>query len=157
VINRIEQWIEEINEEHLPRRKSCVILEAEFKGFYPTQFLEDSYFVVAPEIPKPDFPELRDMGLGEFIDMQVNGVTYMNTYYLSQNNINNFRLHFHELVHVAQWGLVGAANFIGRYISEIQRYGYHAAPLEEMAYALDQHYSSGGSHLDVPSYVQSKL
>lgn len=157
MINQIENWIDETNHDYRSQRCSCSTLAAAFIGFYPPQFLKDSYFVIVNHIPKPNFPELRQMGLGDFIDMPANGITYKNTYYVSQNQANNLRLHFHELVHVAQWSLLGAEGFIGRYINEIQSYGYDSAPLEQMAYSLDYHYDSGGADLDVPSYVQSKI
>lgn len=157
MINRIEMWIDETNREYQSQRYSCSTLEAAFNGFYPSQFLKESYFVVVEEIPKPNFPELRQMGLGEFIDMPVQGITYKNTYYVSSKQVNSLRLHFHELVHIVQWGLLGAEGFINRYINEIQQFGYDSAPLEKMAYFLDHHYHSGGAPLDVPSYVQSKM
>lgn len=157
MINRIEDWIDETNREYQSQRHSCMTLEAAFSGFYPAQFLRDSYFVVVEHIPKPNFPELRNMGLGDFIDMPVNGITYKNTYYVLQMQANDLHLHFHELVHVVQWGLLGTDGFISRYINEIQRYGYDYAPLEQMAYSLEHHYHSGGVPLDVPSYVQSKV
>lgn len=113
--------------------------------------------MVVDNIPKPDFPELRQMGLGNFIDMPVDGITYKNTYYLNQVHANNLRLHFHELVHLVQWNLLGSEEFINRYISEIQLYGYDSAPLELMAYSLDKHYSSGGKHLNIPRYVELHL
>jgi hypothetical protein len=46
---------------------------------------------------------------------------------------------------------------IKRYVQEIQTYGYRNAPLEEMAYALDGHYSAGGDRLDVFSHVKDKI
>ena len=157
MINRIEQWIDDTNHNFQSQRISCSTFDTVFVGFYSSQFLRKSYFVLVDNIPKPDFPELRAMGLGDFIDMPVNGITYKDTYYLIQDQANNLRLNFHELVHVVQWGLLGASNFINRYIYEIQNYGYESAPLEKMAYFLDHHYSSGGASLDVPSYVQSKM
>ena len=39
--------------------------------------------------------------------MTVNGVTYKNTYYIIPQAAEILRLHFHELVHVAQWGNLG--------------------------------------------------
>lgn len=157
MINRIEEWIDDTNLKYRAQRNSCAIFDTAFMGFYPSEFLRKSYFVSVDNIPKPDFPELRDMGLGEFIDMPVSGITYKDTYYLVRTQADNLRLHFHELVHVAQWRLLGVANFINRYIYEIHNYGYESSPLERMAYFLDHHYSSGGADLDVPSYVQSKL
>ena len=53
-------------------------------------------------MPKPHFPEFRQMGLGDFTDMSVEGITYKNTYYILPHVARTLRLHFHELVHVAQ-------------------------------------------------------
>ena len=157
MINRIEEWIVGINKRYRPHRISCSLFESEFAGFYPSKFLRDSYFVAVNDIPKPNFPELREIGLGDFIEMPVNGITYKNTYYINKSQARNLRLHFHELVHVVQWDMLGTAGFIGRYINEIQIHGYDSAPLELMAYNLDNHYSTGGPPLDIPSHVQSKI
>ena len=66
-------------------------------------------------------------------------------------------LHFHELVHVAQWSILGAKKFIERYIAEIQNHGYDNAPLERMAYGLQDHFSGKKGALDVFGYVQQKI
>lgn len=157
MINLIEEWIDSINTKYQSQRKLCSHFSSNFSGFYSEEFLEKSYFVVVENIPKPDFSELREAGLGDFIDMEVKGITYKNTYYVHSRYADELRLHFHELVHVAQWSLLGASGFINRYISEIQAHGYDDAPLELMAYALDGHYYRGGNPVDVPSYVQSKM
>lgn len=157
MINRIETWIDSINTEYQSQRKSCSIFSSEFSGFYSERFLEDSYFVVVDNIPKPNFPELREAGLGDFIDLEVNGITYKNTYYVHPHCVGELRLHFHELVHVVQWRLLGAHSFINRYISEIQSHGYDDAPLEKMAYSLDGYFSQGGKPVDVKGCVQSKM
>ena len=157
VLNKIEQWIDQTNIDYRSERISCDCFIDDFNGFYPISFLKQAYFVVVENIPKPDFPGLREIGLGGFIDMRVDGITYKNTYYILPHVEQNLRLHFHELVHVAQWGNLGAANFIQRYIREIQSHGYAGAPLEKMAYVLDAHYASRGEKLDVPSYVSEKI
>lgn len=157
MINRIEQWIKETNRLHQDQRQSCSVFEDEFRGFYSPDFLRTSYFVIVDSLPKPDLPELRQMGFGGFIDMPAAAITYMDTYYVSRPHADNLRLHFHELVHVVQWELLGITNFITRYMLEIQTHGYHQAPLERMAYTLDQHYASGGERLDVSTYVRSEM
>lgn len=157
MLNQIEQWIDQTNIDNKNQRVSCNLFMENFKGFYPASFLKESYFVVVNNIPKPDFSGLREIGLGEFIDMRINGITYKNTYYILPHEEQNLRLHFHELVHVAQWKNLGAINFIRRYIKEIQHYGYDGAPLEKMAYGLDAHYANGGVKLDIPSYVSENI
>ena len=157
MIEQIGQWIDQTNIAYQEQRTCCDHFSKEFEGFYSVPFLQNAFFAVVDKIPKPDFPELRQMGLGDFIDMDVTGITYKNTYYILPHAINTISLHFHELVHVAQWKILGARNFIQRYIFEIQNYGYSQAPLEIMAYSLDNHFSRGGNKVDIPSFVSEKI
>ncbi len=157
MIKHIEAWIDSTNLKYQSQRNTCSIFSTSFSEFYSENFLKDAYFVVVDNIPKPDFPELREAGLGDFMDMEANGITYKNTYYINEASAEDLRVHFHELVHVAQWGFLGAQGFIVRYIHEIQNYGYDNAPLELMAYGLDDHYSQGKTPMDVLSYVRSHL
>lgn len=157
VLEQIEQWIDATNIKYKTQRISCEKFTCEFEGFYPSEFLKNAFYVVVDEIPKPDFPILREMGLGDFVDMDVAGITYKNTYYILPDAAKDLRVHFHELVHVAQWLKLGPDVFILRYISEIQRVGYNDAPLEKMAYALDEQFVSKGDKIDVPKYVSQTL
>jgi len=157
MLNKIEQWIDQTNAKHKDQRHSCDRFTDDFKGYYPESFLKQAYYVVLDEIPKINFPELRQFGFGDLMDMDANGITYKDTYYITPNGINNLRLHFHELVHVVQWEKLGAQNFITRYMSEIQNCGYTDAPLEKMAYALDARFSNKGEIIDVLNFVSEQL
>ena len=157
MIEEIEAWINQVNSSHKAVRMSCSVFEEYFNGFYSPNFLKRAFFVVVDEIPKPDFPELREVGLGDFIDMNVGGITYNDTYYIKREAADELRLHFHELVHVLQWRELGLHGFITRYIREIQHFKYDNAPLEKMAYALDEHYQSKGRHLSVERFVRENL
>ncbi len=155
MLDKIDQWIDQTNSSFLKQRVCCDRFTKDFEGFYSVPFLQNAFFVVVDKIPRPAFPELRQMGLGDFIDMNIAGITYKSTYYILPQAINNIRLHFHELVHVAQWEELGSSCFIERYIREIKTYGYDQAPLEVMAYSLDNHFANGGSKGDIPNFVSS--
>lgn len=157
MLEEIENWIHEINARHETERVSCTFFKLEFQGFYSPIFLESAYFVVTDHIPKPNFPRLRQAGLGGFIDMDVAGITYNDTYYVKTSAAKELRLHFHELVHVIQWRTLTPQGFIRRYIQEIHDLGYYEAPLEKMAYALDAHYQAKGQNLDIEKYVREHL
>ncbi|MFD1217625.1 hypothetical protein [Microbulbifer celer] len=157
MIEHINGWIDETNKEFLEARICCARFKNAFHGFYSAAFLENSFFVVTDEIPKPDFPELRAIGFGDFIDMPVRGISYKNTYYIARGEEADFQLHFHELVHVAQWEHLGALNFIRRYMKEIQDFGYDKSPLETMAYGLDRHYAAGREKINVQSFVTNNI
>ena len=157
MVEAIEKWVHEINNHHKYKRKSCALFAESFHGFYSFDFLDSAYFVVTNHIPKPDFPELREEGLGDLIDKDFEGITYDDTYYVKTAAADELRLHFHELVHVLQWRTLTPQVFIRRYIQEIQDFDYEGAPLEKMAYALDAHYQRGGPQLDVAKYVREHL
>lgn len=157
MIEMIEEWIRQVNIFHKPERRSCSFFREHFKGFYSPEFLETAYFVVTDNIPKPDFPELREAGLGDFIDMEFGGITYNDTYYVKEGSANEFSLHFHELVHVVQWKELSPEGFIRRYIQEIEEFGYDGAPLEKMAYGLQSHYQLKKHPLGVEQYVRENL
>ena len=157
MIDKVELWISQTNTDYKEERQSCAIFRDQFEGFYSLDILSTSYFVVTDDIPKPDFPELRQAGFGSFIDMSVSGITYNDTYYVERKAAQELRLHFHELVHVLQWRLLTPQGFINRYIREIQSYGYDNAPLEKMAYTLDAHYLAKGQPLNVELFVREHL
>ena len=102
MLNEIEQWIDQTNLDYEVQRVSCNCFADAFDGYYPLSFLKNAYFVVVDNIPKPGIPGLREIGLRDFIDMKVDGITYKNTYYILPHVAKNLRLHFHELVHVVQ-------------------------------------------------------
>lgn len=157
MLNQIEIWIDDTLENYSKERISCDALSQCFSGFYSDTFLNESFFVVVDKLPKPNFPELYHAGLGDFIEEEFDGITYKNTYFIKREQEKNMALHFHELVHVAQWKILGPHKFISRYIQEYQENGYRAAPLEEMAYSLQNYYSENGTAIDVLSYVQQKI
>lgn len=155
MIQTIENWFDEINLAFGRHRRSCSEFEDALNDFYSPSFLRKAYFVLVDEIPKPEFPELRRIGIDEFIDKPLKRITYKNTYFLLKQFAGELRLHVHELVHVAQWTVLGPENFLKRYLLEIQQYGYDNAPLEKMANALERRYASNLGPINFSLMVQS--
>jgi hypothetical protein len=157
MLAQINGWIDETLASYEADKMACDCFATDFEGYYTPEFLAASFYVVVPQLPKPDFPELRQLGFGDLIDADFNGITYKNTYFVKQGKERNPNLHFHELVHVVQWQILGAEAFIIRYMDEILQYGYEDAPLEKMAYALEDHFLKGGPPLDIRTHVQQKI
>lgn len=157
MLELIEQWIDATLESHSDNKVSCEELLLHFNGFYPQKSLKNSFYVVVDELPKPNFPELRQAGLGAFIDKEMEGITYKNTYFIKKGYDTDLVLHFHELVHVQQWQHLGAQGFISRYIQEFNEYGYDEMPLEKMAYSLESYFKKKKKPFDIKDYVQRKI
>jgi len=141
MLEQINDWIDQTLQDYVGQAVSCERFSEQFDGFYSAEFLSNTSYVIVDRLPKPDFPALRQAGFGNFIDLDFAGITYKDTYFLKKIYENEIALHFHELVHVLQWQNLGALQFIQRYITEIQQFGYQDAPLEKMAYELQSKFS----------------
>lgn len=105
-------------------------------------------------------PPLTALGLGQFADferMSASGITYLETFFVQANRSGDERLHFHELVHLVQWSLLGPERFLAAYAARLERFGYGDSPLEEMAYRLNGFFQKGGAAFSVKQVVGREL
>jgi hypothetical protein len=85
--------------------------------------LNSSKVVFVATVP---VPPLSVLGLDRFVEFeQMNpaGITYLDTYFLRTDCGHEESLHFHELVHVVQWRLVGPERFLACYADGLERFG----------------------------------
>ncbi|HAT8544758.1 hypothetical protein F6X00_11570 [Vibrio vulnificus] len=156
-IEQFDEWIDNIVSEYEEQAQSCSKFSNVFSGYYSPEYLAGCKFVVTDTIPKPDIPELRQIGLGDFLDMDCGAITYKHMYFMKPQHQENLEIHIHELMHTVQWNQLGGVGFLERYIQEINEYGYDDAPLENMAYALGRSFKSGAAATDVVKLVRQKI
>jgi hypothetical protein len=109
---------------------------------YPIELLESTRVVLCDEIR---YPPLDEFGLEEFKPMNAipwSGITYNDIYFL-RRDVACPALHFHELVHVVQYGCLGIERFLRAYGVGLALHGYEDSPLEKMAYDLQLEYEHG--------------
>ena len=100
------------------------------------------------------------MGLARFADFErgnFDGITYLDTFFLKPTQSNNEKMHFHELVHVIQWRLLGPDRFLFLYANGLECFGYRQSPLEAMAYDAEAAFASSTAIFDVEKMVAEKL
>jgi hypothetical protein len=122
--------------------------------YYGTQLLASSMVVFVPRV---SMPPLSAMGLDRFRDfeqMDAGGITYLNTYFVRANQAHHEFLHFHELVHVIQWQLLGAKKFLTLYADGLERFGYRKSPLEVMAFSLQHRFQCEAQPFSVEAACQ---
>jgi hypothetical protein len=108
--------------------------------YYDGELLVSSRVVVVEKVP---MPPLSAMGLSRFSDfeqMDAGGITYLTTYFVRADHAHDESLHFHEMVHVIQWRMLGPERFLRLYADGLERFGYRNSPLEEMAYNLQHRF-----------------
>jgi hypothetical protein len=125
--------------------------------YFTEKTLAFTKVVVVDPVP---VPPLRSMGLAQFADFErgdFNGITYMDTVFLKPGQSDNENLHFHELVHVIQWRLLGPDRFLFSYAHGLECFGYRHSPLEAMAYDAEEAFASSTAIFNVEKMVAEKL
>jgi hypothetical protein len=77
-------------------------------------------------------PPLSALGLSRFAQFERGdfyGITYLDRFFLKRHRVADERLHFHELIHVIQWRLLGPASFLAAYADGLERFGLPREPV----------------------------
>ena len=102
--------------------------------YFNADTLKTAKVVLVDQLP---VPPLSSWGLTRFADFErgnFNGITYLNTFFIKLDDMRNETIHFHELIHVVQWRILGPERFLRLYADGLERFGYRDSPLEKMAY-----------------------
>jgi hypothetical protein len=102
--------------------------------YFSADTLTSAKVVLVDQLP---IPPLSSWGLTRFADFErgnFSGITYLNTFFIKRDDARNEVIHFHELIHVIQWRILGPEQFLGLYADGLERFGYRDGPLEKMAY-----------------------
>jgi hypothetical protein len=125
--------------------------------YFSQDLLNTTKVITISRVP---IPSLSSMGLHRFSDFErgdFDGVTYLNTYFVKRTKAADEELHFHELIHIVQWQLLGPERFLKLYADGLERYGYRDSPLEKMAYAAQAEFSRSKQAFDAQTLVLHEL
>jgi len=124
--------------------------------YFSKELLSTANVVLTDRLP---VPPLSALGLSEFADFEnqpISGITYKDTYFLERSAAGEESLHFHELVHVIQWQVLGPKDFLLLYAIGLNEHGYLECPLEEMAYEHQRRFDAGEPPYSVESEVREQ-
>jgi hypothetical protein len=154
----IAGWIKRTLAEHASAARPVASLGfGRLPHYFDAQLLASSMVVFVPRVP---VPPLSAMGLDRFKDfeqMDAGGITYLNIYFVRANQPHLESLHFHELVHVIQWRLLGPEKFLAFYADGLERFGYRNSPLEVMAYDFQDRFDREAQPFSVEAACQSAI
>jgi len=125
--------------------------------YFSENTLASTKVVLVDPLP---MPPLSSMGLARFADFErgdFDGITYLDTIFLKPTQSDNENMHFHELVHVIQWRLLGPDRFLLSYANGLECFGYRESPLEAMAYDAETAFASSTAIFNVETMVAEKL
>lgn len=154
----VADWIQRTLAHHASAARPVVSFGFSRLPQYCSQdILANAKVVVVPKVP---MPPLSAMGLDRFSDfehMDAGGITYLDTYFVRADHAHLESLHFHELVHVIQWRLLGPERFLATYADGLERCGYYNSPLEKMAYGFQERFEREAQPFSVEAECQTLL
>ena len=141
----IPNWIQQTLDAHAGERRGVSSFKfSRLPRYFSTELLDTANVVYVDRLP---VPPLSALGLTEFADFEnqpLSGITYRHTYFLQRSTAaTDESLHFHELVHVVQWQVLGPKDFLLLYAAGLAEYGYRHCPLETMAFDHRRRFDAG--------------
>jgi hypothetical protein len=150
----VRQWIDQLLDAHANRTRAVSTLGfTRLSTCFPLELLERAKVVSVERVP---FPPVDKFGLPELASMQqmsFDGITFKDTFFLQQGRASE-ELHFHEMVHVAQWARLGVDNFLLAYGFGLLSFGYAQNPLEQMAYTLQRSFELGTPPQELVRFIE---
>ena len=125
--------------------------------YFPHTLLETAKFIPINRLP---MPPLSAMGLGRYAAFEqgdFHGITYLDRYFIKRTVVTEEAVHFHELMHVIQWRLLGPEGFLAAYANGLDEFGYENSPLEKMAYDAEATFKRSYAIFDAEKLVAEQL
>ena len=81
----------------------------------------------------------------------------LDRYFIKRTVVGEEAIHFHELIHVIQWRLLGPEDFLAAYANGLDEFGYDNSPLEKMAYDAEALFRRSSPIFDAEKFVAEQL
>lgn len=155
----ILKWIDDVILDSTSKARSIDSFGFRRLGqYYAPDLLRVAKVVPVSKVPIPPLSSLGLPGFADFERMDAHGITYGDVYFVRADRRSDEALHFHELVHVLQWRLLGKQRFLMFYaLGHLTRGGYDVNPFEVMAYQLQAAFEAAGRPFDVSATVAKEL
>jgi hypothetical protein len=151
-------WIRQILANHATQAKS--VASQGFKRlplYFSEAFLRTAKFVAVERVPVPPLSALGLNQFGAFEQGDYAGITFLDTYFLRYETAADESLHFHEMIHVLQWDLLGPERFLAAYGAGLEKHGYRTSPLEAMAYEAQRVFDQNVQPFNARQMVVTEL
>jgi hypothetical protein len=133
-IPQVDRWIDELHERYSGQAHPTSEMGfPRLPAYLPSSLLLATRFACVDIVP---FPPVSSFGVPEFqsmAQMPMAGITFRDMYFVQPAHATE-GIHFHELIHVVQWRVLGVRSFLLTYALGILQHGYEASPLEAIAF-----------------------
>jgi hypothetical protein len=155
---KLRAWIQKTLEFYEKNAKAVASMHfVRLPLYFDPSLLEAAKFIAIDRLP---MPPLSAMGLSRFAVFEqgdFNGITYLDRYFIKQGVETQEGVHFHELIHVIQWRLLGPESFLRAYANGLEEFGYENSPLEKIAYNAEDSFKRSSAIFDAEKFVAERL
>lgn len=155
----VRAWIDRTLAAHAAQARPVASIGFPRLGsYYSAALLASARVIPVAHVPAPPLASMGLIGFDGFEQLDSIGITFLSSFFVRQGLESDESLHFHELVHVAQWQHLGPERFIMAYaIGHLRCGGYRTNPLEVMAYVLQASFDHHAPGFDVAKVVRTEL
>ena len=125
----ILHWIQQTLSAHAARARPVASLNfPRLRSYFTPATLSAARVVAVDTVPLPPLTALGLTGFTDFENTDAIGITYLDTFFVQADYQDDESLHFHELVHIVQWNLLGPERFLAIYAEGLEQFGYRDSP-----------------------------
>ena len=151
------QWVDDLLAKHeSSARQIAAYWFKRLPQFFNPETLAVAKCVEADSVPKIPWQEFG-LPVPEGMDIDFEGITFRNTYFLTRREANQESLHFHEMVHVVQWQMLGNDLFPLIYVLEALKGSYRTNFLEVMASNLTHFFIKANEPFNTDFFVAASI
>jgi CheY-like chemotaxis protein len=155
---QIYDWIKQTLAVNAPRAQSVASLGfPRLAQYFSPELLAAAKVVYVDAVSTPPLAEMGLERFTGFFRTGVSSITYLDTIIVHNDFRAEEALHFHEMVHVVQWQLLGPKSLLMAYADGLEGCGYRNGPLEVMAYMLESVFRNSAAQFDVAKVVREQL
>ena len=125
--------------------------------YFDHALLETAKFIPIDQVPMPPLSAMRLGRFEAFEQGNFHGVAYVDRYFIKRTVVIEEALHFHELIHVIQWRLLGPEGFLRAHANGLDEFGYENSPLERMAYDAEAAFRRSSPTFDAEKFVEEHV
>jgi hypothetical protein len=124
VYPRAISWIGQTLNAHLNEAK--IVARLPFRRlphYFSSELLKSTKVVFVDRVPMPPLSSWGLIRFAQWVSGDYDGISYLDTFFVKSRLALVERLHFHELIHIVQWRLLGPEAFLAAYAAGLERFG----------------------------------
>jgi hypothetical protein len=130
----ILDWIQRTIATHAGEKRAVATFHfPRLPHYFSKNLLDAASVVITDHVPRPPLSALGLLAFTSFERQTMAGIAYLDTYFLEPGAATDESVHFHELVHLIQWQILGPKDFLLIYAAGLTERGYLECPIEAIA------------------------